>query len=227
MSAEERAQRRAASAHEFNLHEHRGDGVRIANSLGEGLLTLRDLCFTRVHGDVELTFGNDSMLLPVAVLKGEAETNKEIEVYQISEAAIDARDAGYVKDADNWLLPWLSRLRLGDSSSSPTIAERMSHYIGRGPDERRLTFSTRLQHLLPEVVHAPLVMFRLFPLAISIVVSIAFGDSARAGQTRQRQMNWLPSIADCHACHGRLLDNGEKCPQCGNPFWKYDWLTAE
>ena len=27
--------------------------------------------------------------------------------------------------------------------------------------------------------------------------------------------------------HGRLLDNGEQCPQCASPLWKFDWLTAE
>ncbi len=198
----------------------------MTNSLGDGLLVLRDSFFTRIHGDVELTFGKDSMMLPVQVLKGEAETNTEIEVYQLVEAALAARECGYVKDADNWFLPWLIRLRLG-SAAAAKIEDRLGHYARKSSDERRRSFSARLQQLLPEAGHAPLVMFRLFPLAISIAVSIAFGDLARAGETRQRQITWLPSIADCHACHGRLLDNGEKCQQCANPFWKYDWLTAE
>jgi hypothetical protein len=70
-------------------------------------------------------------------------------------------------------------------------------------------------------------MFRLLPLAILIVTSIAFGDHPLAEETRKRQVTWLSSIADCHACHGRLMDVAEECPQCGNPIWKYNWLTAD
>ena len=37
----------------------------------------------------------------------------------------------------------------------------------------------------------------------------------------------LSIIRDCAECHGSVLENGEQCRNCGNPLWKYDWLTAE
>ena len=49
----------------------------------------------------------------------------------------------------------------------------------------------------------------------------------RALEARKRQQSILPGIGDCGACRGNVLDNGERCAQCGNPIWKYDWLTAE
>ncbi len=227
MTAEESAQRQAASAVEFDEHLHRTDGLRIANSLADGLTIVRDAFFNRVHGDVEMAFGLDSMLLPVAVLKTEAATNCEIEVYQVVEAALCARSSGYIPSEDGWFLDWLARLRLGESGITAPIAQRLAYYGSRSPDDRRLAFSRKLQQVLPEVSRAPLIMFRLFPLAIAIVVSLAFGDHRRADDARKRQITWLSSIGDCHLCHGQLLDNAEKCAQCGNPFWKYDWLTAD
>jgi hypothetical protein len=227
MSAEERAKRRAEAAAEFDRHEHRTDGARVTNSLGDGLMLLRDAFFNRVHGDVEKVFGLDSMLLPVAVLKSEANTNLEIEIYQIVEAALDARANRYLASEDSWFMEWLTRLRLADSAASPAVTQRLAYYAERSADDRRRSFLSRLQQVLPEAGHAPLVMFRLLPLAISIAVALAFGDHPRAEETRKRQVTWLPSIADCHSCHGGLLENGEKCQHCGNPFWKYDWLTAD
>lgn len=227
MSAEERAKRRAEAAAELDRLENRSDGARITNSLGDGLILLRDSFFNRVHGDVERVFGMDSMLLPVAVLKGEANTNLEIEIYQVVEATLDATAHRYISGQQQQFMDWLARLRLTDSAAAPAVVQRMAFYAERSPDDRRRSFLTRLQQVLPEAGRAPLVMFRLFPLAISIAVAIAFGDHPRAEDIRKRQITWLPSIADCHDCHGRLLDNGEKCQHCGNPFWKYDWLTAD
>jgi hypothetical protein len=227
MSAEERAKRRAEAAAEFDRHEKRSDGTRLTNSLGDGLSLLRDAFFNRVHGDVEKAFGFDSMLLPVAVLKSEANTNTEIEVYQIVEAAFDARENHYLAGEGNWFMSWIARLRLADMAEAPPVAQRLAFYAERSADDRRRAFVSRLQQVLPEAGHAPLVMFRLIPLAISIAVALAFGDHPRAEETRKRQITWLPSIADCHSCHGSLLENGEKCQHCGNPFWKYDWLTAD
>ncbi len=227
MNVEERARRRAEAAAEFDRQANRDDGARVTNSLGDGLVVLRDAFFNRVHGNVEKVFGLDSMLLPVAVLKSEANTNLEIEIYQVVEAALDARANRYLGGDDAWFMDWLAQLRLPDSAASPAVAQRMAFYAERSVDDRRRSFLSRLQQVLPEVGRAPLVMFRLFPLAISIAVAIAFGDHPRAEEMRKRQVTWLPSIADCHDCHGRLLENGEKCPRCGNPFWKYDWLTAD
>jgi hypothetical protein len=227
MNVEERARRRAEAAVEFDRQSNRGDGARVTNSLGDGLVVLRDAFFNRVHGDVEKVFGLDSMLLPVAVLKSEANTNLEIEIYQVVEAALDARANRYLGGDDAWFMDWLARLRLADSAAAPAVSQRMAFYAERSADDRRRSFLSRLQQVLPEVGRAPLVMFRLLPLAISIAVAIAFGDHPRAEEMRKRQVTWLPSIADCHDCHGRLTENGEKCPRCGNPFWKYDWLTAD
>ena len=78
---------------------------------------------------------------------------------------------------------------------------------------------------LPRARHIRLVLFRLYPLAVRIVTDVAFGDHFRANELRNQQLALLPAIADCHECHGKTLDNGEKCRTCGNPVWLYEWLT--
>ncbi|HEX4000427.1 MAG TPA: hypothetical protein VHX65_17885 [Pirellulales bacterium] len=227
MSTQDRCQRRADAATEFDRHDHRDDGTRVANLLADGLSMLRDLLFTRIHGDMETQFGLDSMLLPMSLLKSEANTKTEIEIYQIAESTADAAANRYAGGDEAWYLNWLARLRLGDAVGSPGIVQRLASYRGRSGDERRRIFSSQLQRVHPEAGRAPLVMFRLLPLAVSIATAIAFGDTRRAEEVRKRQVTWLPSIADCHACHGRLMDVAEECPQCGNPIWKYNWLTAD
>jgi len=54
---------------------------------------------------------------------------------------------------------------------------------------------------------------------------LAFGDCPRAIEVRQHQATYLPAIHDCHQCHGKLLENGETCPECGNPLWLFEWLS--
>ena len=52
------------------------------------------------------------------------------------------------------------------------------------------------------------------------------GSLDLARSLRKQQTSLLPAILDCHRCRGRLLDCGESCPECGNPLWKYNWLTS-
>ncbi len=226
MSTQERSQRRTDAADEFESHENRADGVPIVNLLADGLSMLRDLLFTRIHGDVEQMFGIDSMLMPVSLLKSEATAKTEIEIYEVVESTAVAEANKYVSDAE-WFSGWLGKLRLGDAITSPPVVQRVAAYRSRSADDRRRIFSSQLQRVHPEAGRTPLVMFRLLPLAVSIVTALAFGDHQRAEETRKRQLTWLPSIADCHNCHGRLMDVAEECPQCGNPIWKYNWLTAD
>ena len=102
----------------------------------------------------------------------------------------------------------------------------MSEYLKSSPADRRLIFTNVLVKTLREAGRAPLVLFRLYPLSVSIAISVAFGDQLEASEIRNRQISTLPAIADCHECHGRPLDNGEICSLCGNPVWSYKWLTA-
>ena len=64
------------------------------------------------------------------------------------------------------------------------------------------------------------------PLAVEIVTALAFGDSAQATEVRQHQVVILPAISDCEQCRSKLLENGEQCPECGNPLWLFDWLRS-
>jgi hypothetical protein len=70
------------------------------------------------------------------------------------------------------------------------------------------------------------VLYRLFPLAAGIVTATAFVDAGAAAELRESQTSWLPSIADCGECRGRVLENGEQCAVCNNPLWNYEWLNA-
>jgi hypothetical protein len=220
-------QQRVAAAGRFNERLARGDGERVAGGLADGLGLLADQFLIRVHVDVQRNFGTDSMLMPTSAIKTEEKAKTEIELFQVCEAVAHAREGKYVAGHDEWFLAWLSELRLGEQASADASKHRLAQYGARSAEDRRRVFSTLLERTLPEASRAPLVLYRLFPLAVDIVTALAFGDCARAQEARKRQQAILSGIADCSTCHGSVLDNGEKCSQCGNPVWKYDWLTAE
>jgi hypothetical protein len=227
MSPEDRQARLAVAAESFNLHEHGDRGSRVATILADGFNTLRDALFTRVYDDVEQVIGTDSMLMPISRVKTEIAAKMEIDIYQVGESVATARQRSYVTTEDDWYLSWLTQLRLGEGGDAPAVQQRLAYYLAKNADDRRRAFSSVLERILPEARRAPLIVYRLLPLAIGIMTSVAFGDSELAQELRKKQIRLLPSILDCHDCRGSLLDNSEKCPQCGNPFWFYNWLTAE
>lgn len=224
---EDRLKRRSAAAAELERMYPRQDGATVVNLLADGLSSLRDLLYTRVHGDVEQRVGLDSMLVSAAALKQPELGRNEIELYQIAESAATVAELKYLDSSDSWYLDWLARLRLGEAHGNSAVANRFSYYLARSADDRRRAFAQILERSLPEAAHAPLVIYRLFPLAVSAATSLAFGDHAGAEAARKRQVVFLPGIADCPHCHGRVLSNEEKCHQCGNPFWSYEWLTSD
>jgi hypothetical protein len=226
METEESVQQRQQAVEEFNRHERRGDGARVAGSLAGGLTLLRDLLYVRLHEDVELRAGMDSMLSPVSPEKTARTAKVEIELFQTAVSAIAVRRQGYVSSDDDWYPNWLTRFRLGRLAEDPRVAKRLSTYLGATPDGRRLMFTNVMAGVLAESRRAPLVLFRLFPHAVQIVTSLAFDDHALCDAAREQQLHLLPSIRDCHHCRGKLLDNGEECRLCGNPLWKFEWLTA-
>ena len=215
----------ADAAEEFNLHENRKDGPHVAGCLMNGLTTLRDALYLRVHRDVEQIVGRDSMLMPVSEFRAQQRTTQEIEAYQIGESVAAARQSRYVSDPEGWYWPWLARLRLGEAGLEKEFTERTRGYLSGTPDERRRTFMNELARVLQESHEAPLVLFRLVPLAVQIATACAFGDRGTASDLRRQQTAILPAIADCRQCQGRLLECVEHCRACGNPLWKYEWLT--
>ncbi len=220
------AVRRAQAVAEIDEHDDRDDGAQVVSSLADGLTQLRNLLFTRVHADVEIRFGTDSMLLPASLNEAEMRTKVEIEAYQIAESSDEARQSKYVIGDDDWYSAWLAHLRFGDATSESWLKNRLDRYATCDSDSRRLIFSNVLVRAFPEARHAPLVLFRLFPLAACIVTAIAFGDHFRAAELRKQQASILPVINDCQQCHGRPLDNGDQCSGCGNPLWTYRWLMV-
>ena len=226
MQLQDSPQQRADAACELDEHEARNDGAQIANSLACGLTLLRDALLRRVHRDVERFYGVDSMLAPLSVLKSEHETSVEIELYVIAESAAEVDNSKYVRRGGDWFLQWLTKLRLGDVSQEPNVRQRLADYVSKSPDQKRLAFSNILVKTMPEAGRAPLITFQLFPLAVWIATAIALSDSPRVTDLRNAQTAILPAIADCHKCQGRPLENGESCEVCGNPLWKYEWLTV-
>ena len=212
MNQQEQARRRTEAIAEFEQHEHRGDGTQLVRSLSDGLSLLRDSFFDRVHRDVEKDFGTDSMILDATAIKNEANADSEIEIYLVVESAIDAMRNRSISSEDRWFCDWLGRLRLGESFAAAAVSQRIAYYLERSADDRRRAFSARLQRVFPESGHAPLIIYRLFPLAISITTAIAFGQLALAEETRKGQIAWLPGIAYCPDCHGRLLGERGKMP---------------
>lgn len=225
MDLDDFCHRQSQAVAEFNKHERRDDGLRVATSLCGGLGVLRDSLSIRVHEDVERIIGRDSMLVPVSELKARKLTKAEIEIYQIAESAASAREFGYVGSAD-WYAAWLARLRHSEPQPDATASRRLADYLAGAPDQRRMRFESALAKVLPESTRAPLVLHRLHPLCVRIVTAQAFADHARASTFRQTQVSILPVILDCRECHGKVLENGEQCPGCGNPLWKSSWLTT-
>jgi hypothetical protein len=218
--------RRTAATGEFNEHEHRTDGKQLVTSLAHGLTVLRDSLYVRVHDDVVRRVGMDSALSPLSEEKTERTTKLEIEIYQIVVSSLAAASRGYVGSQDDWYLDWLSQIRLGPIRGDGRVAKRLAYYRSKTPDQRRLAFGNVMTAVLPESRRAPLVLFRLLPSCVQIVTAMAFGKEEDAVEWRKQQIGHLPAIHDCAECRGRLLPNGEQCPECGNPLWKFDYLTA-
>ncbi len=225
MNAQEMVSQCSAAAEEFDFHEHRGDGLQVIEGLCGGLTLIRDAFFDRVHSDVEIRVGKDSIMLPISEEKTERTTKVEIEAYQVAVSAATADVGGYVNEAD-WYREWLTRLRLGGRDTESRAARRILYYAGKSATDQRLAFSNVLATVLPESASAPLILLRLLPLAAQIATALAFGKSADAMQWRHEQREILPSIDDCYHCHGKLLENGEQCAMCGNPIWNFEWLTV-
>lgn len=215
----------AASA--FDKQFARTDGARVVASLMAGFDTLSKLALDRVSTDPESQFGVDSMVMPATVAKGHVAGYREIEMYVSVESDAAAIAHRYVPADTKWYFNWLSRLRLNEWYGELAVVGRLATYHAKPADGRRMMLETALERALPQAMHAPLVLFRVFPLAIEIVTAVGFGDLAGAEVVRKQQIAQLPHLSDCHECHGRLLDNGEECRQCGNPLWKSEWLTDE
>ncbi len=211
-------------AAEWDATQPQPQGKAIVPSLMCGMTTLRDLVYTRVHEDVEANLGSDSMLIPVSLSKIEQRAKSEIDRYQVAESTLAVGAERWAKDA-KWYRDWLCRLRLNQQLADNRTLARLDSYLSLPDDDRRLEFARVLQKSIAEAAQAPLVLFRIFPLAIRIVTAVALGHSAQAQSWRDQQLHWLPAILDCQRCHGRPLENGEVCDECGNPLWKYRWLT--
>ena len=221
----EEANRRKELVDEFERHENRKDGQRVVTSLDSGLSVLRDLFYGRLHFDVEEIVGTDSMLIPLSEAKTQRATKVQLEIYQIVESTSAVQERHYASSIE-WYLDWMTRFRLAEMAAKEKVLKEIATYRGMKPDGRRLAFTDVLMRVLPESRKAPLVLFQLVPLAIQIATAVAFGDAPTAAELRQRQKSVLPAIADCHACHGTVLDNGEICDACSNPMWAYKWLTV-
>jgi hypothetical protein len=218
--------RRAAAADEYNRHQSREDGQRVVTDLAEGLTLLRNSLYSRAHQDVERMVGRDSMMIPVSELKTEKQAKTEIEIFQIAVSTALVQSQGYASMQKEWYLKWLTRLRLGEPREDDKIMGRLDAYLSKSDEERRLAFSNVMAQVLPESRRAPLVLFRLQPLAVRIVTALAFDDRETASEARRRQVAALPAISDCRSCRSQLLAPGDQCKECGNPLWKFEWLIA-
>jgi hypothetical protein len=183
--------------------------------------------FARVHRDVEQNLGVDSLYNPVSEMKAESRTKAEIAAYLACESAAFAEGRSYVRAGENWYRNWLAALLFDERNLGATPAERWTDYDDKSPDDRRRAFSVILERTLPEAVRAPLVIYRLLPLAAHLATAQAFDRLDQMQAQRDRQLVLLPSILDCTVCDGRVLDPGKQCSFCGNPFWKHELLTAE
>jgi hypothetical protein len=225
METEELTKRLNEAAEELSRHAFRGDAVQATRSLSGGFSVLRDLLYTRVHDDVQSRIGQDSMLTPLSAEKSAKAAKVEIELYLMATSAATVREHGYLAADGDWYLRWLCWLRLGKREADPRLMQRLNYYLSKTIDDQRLAFTNILAKALPESRKAPLVLFRLVPVAVEIITSLTFDDRVQASEARDRQAVVLPAVHDCRQCRGKVLENGEQCRHCGNPLWKFDWLT--
>lgn len=226
MSQDRQTEPFAASAEEFNRQSGRTDGVAVAQSLVAGLNVLRDAFYARVHDDVEKLVGMDSMLMPVSEEKTERVTKREIALFEIAESAACVRKYSFLSSPRDWYMPWLTELWIGELQKESRSMARLAAYSGKRSTDRRLWFADLVSRALPEATRAPLVLFRLMPLAVRVATAMAFGEREQAVRFRDQQAEELPAIADCTLCHGEVLPNGQQCRECGSPIWMFKWLTA-
>ncbi len=226
MGSDDPSQWIANAADEFNRLGNRRDGAQAVRCLVHGLSMLRDLLWQRVHQDVEKVIGRDSMLMPVSEIKAQQATFHEIEIYQVAESAAVAAANGYAGKEGGWFLDWLVKLRAPQLGTEPQILEQCRSHVARAADNRRLAFVDRLGRVMPDSKRAPLVLFRLHPMAVHIITACAFGDRTTAERLRREQSFILPAITDCRDCRGQVLECVEQCRACGNPLWKHAWLVA-
>jgi hypothetical protein len=212
----------------LTLHRAGVNSSAIVVSLWTGLNTVRKLFLARLEQDIESNLGADSFwALPstLAAKRGFRRAAEEIDIYTLLVAGAEAEHSGYASGEIDWFRNWLLRLRWGDEINLATL-ERMQSYEKHSDGERRRMFASFLEQSLAEATKAPLIIYRLYPRAVRIATALAFEDTMRAREVRSEQMSYLPVIGDCHQCHGRLLENGEICPDCGNPLWKIAWLCV-
>lgn len=225
MQLQEQVGTRVQAVEELAIHEDRQDAERIVDSLAAGLTLLGDACNTRVFNDVLKVYPQDSMQVRFPA-KGELPGKTEIDLFLIVEAAYASAEQRLIRSGAAWFATWLATLRLGETAGQPQAQRRLQNYTELPGDARRLAFQRVLDKAIPESRRAPLVLLRLLPLAAGIATTTAFGNLDLARALRKQQTSLLPAINDCHRCRGRLLDNGETCPECGNPLWKFNWLTS-
>ena len=221
-------ERRERASRELQTYRPSDRSQQVVDSLSAGLTLLRDLFLVRASDDVERRYGMDSMLgVSLANLQRQIRFAKiETEAYSCIIVNEEAVANGWVSSTDSSFLDWIFRLRLGEDCRD-VMEQRVEHYQSRTVEERRLKYVSQLQRSTPQSARAPLVLFRLFPRSVRIVAAVAMGDPRRAQELRAEQFRLLPTINDCHACHGRVLDNEEVCRCCGNPLWNFDWLLAD
>jgi hypothetical protein len=221
------AEQRTAALAAFHQHCPQLNAERFVASLTDGLKLLSDLFFERVGHDVEEHGSLDSMLMPAGVsaeLRTALRVHTLIDVYSCVEAAA-AAPKQIAGEGDDWFELWLLQLRL-PTADSESLREYRALFEHRDEEHRRRAFASTLERRMPQATRAPLVLYRLYPLAVRVALAVALGDHWSARQLRDEQIKILPFIADCHHCHGHPLDNGETCVHCGNPLWKHQWLSA-
>lgn len=226
MTAMQPSERREIAAAELARRCPHLQPLPLVDSLSHGLTQLRDLLVKRLHRDVELQFGTDTMigpLSPASEVKQVIRASQEFDVYAAVVVNEEVQRGLYVDRPGHWFLDWLVQLRMNYYAEAD-LAKRLESYLGHSQDECRLRFVSNLQAAVPESLRTPLVLFQLVPLAVRIVVATAFGDERRAQQLRAEQIEILPAIAACDDCQGRVLGNETRCHRCGNPIWTFDWL---
>src|SRR5712692_2682750 len=176
-------------AAEFNTKENRLDGFVIAKALHEGLDSDARNWF---YGSI-FHWYDDIPLTREQKVDAELSSRREVWFYHCVEAAISAKQNGYIGD-DRWFVDWVARLNLGNETAKVGIERRLADYWGKSRDTRQVAFTVHLGSTLPKKTnsndwirwHVP-----LLALSASITTATAFGDekSAAAHKEEHRKIS--------------------------------------
>lgn len=221
----DRSKRQADATQALEQETGRHDGAQVIAALSAGLELSARLFLDRIRGG--LNVGDTVIRADLARMPALAECYRAVLLVETVESGVQVHHHHYLRVDEDWYEKWLALTLLGGELPLKQIITGIAHYQRLSPDRRQADLRVSLERRVREVLEAPVVVYRLLTLAVTVATASAFGDKETARSARHLQHSLVPQAAQCPQCHGEILPSGKLCSACGNPFWRRDWLGAD